>query len=227
MPRRNIELGNAADVMQHGRNVTIIPEEQASPSLAADNQVKVALRYYGLDIVNGGPAPNPDAISVDSTSFPGWKIEKYNDQTGTVPMVEIIDNTDENWEDAWLVVSLEHSGATLADYDFTVTSATIESVTPSTSNVTRHYAAPGNVSSTTGTYALHIATTVDGVRKMIAQFNAADWHENYYDEEYLEANKRTTYPYRLFLTRKSLPEDRKLSLAGWDDTFRFLLEVVP
>lgn len=237
MRPRKIAEGNAAGVIQVGRNVTIIPEEPQPVLSGRTTSKKIAVRYAGLDVVNGGPAENPDGLSPNDPLFPGWTIQEYNCATGvcasmpgTTTYVEIINNLPDDWEEAWLIVELEHVGASGTEYLFKVTSASIESADlpdDEKINLSYHYAG-GSMAATSGAYSVQLATTVDGVRRMVSQFDAPDQHANYFDEDFLIQNRRDgAMVYSLMLDGVLLPEDRKLFIAAWDGTFRYLLETVP
>lgn len=189
MPRVKITNGNAKEVIVRGDNVTIVPsEEESFARISLQTLSSVKLTGGGLFVVNGGPPPQEDPnfpISVNDPLFPGWRIEEYNCASGvcaslpgTTTYVEIINALPSDWVDAYLVVEMEHAGAS-TELLFRVVSATLvdsEGLSGFTIQNMGYAISGGAVTTSTGAYYLQLATTdADGVRIMTSQMRMPSW----------------------------------------------------
>lgn len=182
-----INPGNAEDVIQRGRNITIVPRSGELVSPGSRRKTSVRLTGYGMFVVNGGPQPNPDEIPVNESTYPGWKIEEYNCAFGscaTFPaapdrFVEVVYDLPDNWTNAYLVVEMAHAGATPDEMLFRVVSAKIvdDGGLSFYTFVNMSYSlSTGEVDNTVGAYYIQLATTdTDGTRILTSQMREGSW----------------------------------------------------
>ena len=163
-----IRRGNAADVQQRGVNVLITPEDSDSGFVRTETELNV-VRLGGMDVVNGGPAPNPNNIDIDEL-YPGWRITRFGDRfNDAIPgYVAIEYELSGNWTNAYLEVELQSYGNRFEDVE--VTGARIHSSKLlSDYDLSYKLGGPGLDGSfieTTGRYTVQIATTVLGRKIM-------------------------------------------------------------
>ncbi len=211
MRQRKINLGNAESVTQRGRNVTIIPFENESAISVSRNERRSVRWPIGIDVIGGGEPENPDNIDVNDAAFPGWRVYAYDcanspcTATETDPLyVEIVNLLQTGWLNAYMVMRIEHAGASATDYLFRVTSINIESNIADEVPVDLTYGASGMIV-TQGVYVFQIAATADdGSKRMtmftsrpdrLAQVRNSEFAEAYYNSQ---SNAVTLYPAGLF-----------------------------
>lgn len=222
MRRRRIDIGNAREVIERGRNVTIVPVESDSTLQNSESVRSRPIRYTGLDVANGSPPQNPDGIDVDDLTFPGWRVEAYNCASGvcaSMPAsqayVEVTDNLGPDWDDAYLILTIEHIG-TSTEMLFQVTSATLEPVVPvSTPPVNLTYAYSGGaIVNPTGVYAWHLATTdADGKKVMLMEMREPGDYALLPDSTYVKTAARSRgEAYVVYVDGAFRPEDHYVPL---------------
>ena len=211
MPQRKINLGNAESVTQRGRNVTIVPFSSDESISVAVNERRVIHWPDGIDIVGGEEPTNPDGIDVSNALFPGWRVYAYDcanspcTATETDPLyVEIVNLLQTGWLNAYMVMRIEHAGASATDYLFRVTSINIKSIIADDVPVDLTYGASGMIV-TQGVYVFQIAATAaDGSKRMtmftsrpdrLALVRNSEFAEAYYNSQF---NAVTLYPAGLF-----------------------------
>lgn len=211
MRQRKIHPGNAESVIDRGRNVTIVPFASDESISVAVNERRVIHWPDGIDVIGGGAPDNPDNIDVSSDLFPGWRVYAYDysnppyTTTETDPLyVEIVNLLQTGWLNAYMVMRIEHAGASATDYLFRVTSINIESNIADEVPVDLTYGASGMIV-TQGVYVFQIAATAaDGSKRMtmftsrpdrLAQVRNSEFAEAYYNSQF---NAVTLYPAGLF-----------------------------
>lgn len=175
MRRRKINPGNAECVIQRRNNITIVPFEDDA-LLSVDSVERRSIRWpLNIDVIGGGAPDNPDNIDVNDDLFPGWRAYAYHCASGacTSPLqdplyIEIQNNLTETWTNAFMIMKINHVGATSTEYLFRVEEMSINQDTDgvSLSDITE-----GNsgITSGAGVYSFQIAATAnDGTKRMTA-----------------------------------------------------------
>lgn len=176
MRQRKINLGNAESVTQRGRNVTIVPFENESVISVSRNERRSVRWPIWINVIGGGEPENPDSIDVNDAAFPGWRVYAYDcaNSPCTAPeaaplYVEIVNLLQTGWLNAYMVMRIEHAGASATDYLFRVTSINIESNIADEVPVDLTYGASGMIV-TQGVYVFQIAATADDGSKRMTMF---------------------------------------------------------
>lgn len=207
MRRRNINAGTAEMVVERNGSFQIIPFESETPMSVSRNERRVIRWPMGIDVIGGGAPDNPDNVDVNDAAFPGWRIYRYVDTgtpgvaTGPDPLYLEIDNQlPSSWTNAYMVIRLEHVGASATDYTFRVDELSIRSSVSDVITADLTYGNSGVINGT-GAYAFQIAATAsDGSKRMVMFTNRADvlatvrnsdLARNYYS---LRTNPVTLYP---------------------------------
>lgn len=211
MRQRKIHPGNAESVIDRGRNVTIVPFEGES-SIQMSSVERRNIRWPdGIDVIGGGAPDNPDNIDVSSNLYPGWRVYAYDcantpcTAAETEPLyVEIVNLLQTGWLNAYMVMRIEHAGASATDFLFRVTELSIRSVVADITAVDLAYGASGMII-TQGVYVFQIAATAaDGSKRMtmftsrpdrLALVRNSEFAEAYYNSQ---SNAVTLYPAGLF-----------------------------
>lgn len=175
MRQRKINPGNAESVIQRGNNITIVPFDDEA-RLSVSSTERRSIRWpLNIDVIGGGAPPNPDNIDVNDDLFPGWRAYAYHCASGTCtsplqdPLYIEIENTlSETWTNAFMVMRINHVGATSTEYLFRVKEMYICQDTDgvSLSDITEDNS---GISNPNGVYSFQIAATAnDGTKRMTA-----------------------------------------------------------
>lgn len=173
MRQRKIHPGNAESVIDRGRNVTIVPFENESAISVSRNERRSVRWPIGINVIGGGEPENPDSIDVNDAAFPGWRVYAYDcaNSPCTAPeasplYVEIINRLGSSWTNAYMVLKINHAGASPTDYLFRVQEISIVSNVSDVATADLTYGASGMIN-TSGVYTFQIAATAgDGSRRM-------------------------------------------------------------
>ncbi len=219
MPQAKINVGNAEDVIQRGRNVTIVPFDESPAEINSASIRSIKVRYLSMDVANGTNPPNPDSINVNLDTFPSWKVAKYDCANGSCPAnpaaqtyVEVSYNLSDTWENAHFVASIVHAtdeGAASDEMLFKVESASIVSNADALTPAPITYSlSTGNIVNGVGLYVWKIAMTdEDGKRIMLMGMrDNVEW-DWLHDSAYLDSvHASRGFPSILYISGKFVIE---------------------
>lgn len=175
MRQRKINPGNAECVIQRGNNINIVPFDGDSRVSVASVERRSIRWPENIDVIGGGAPANPDNIDVNDDLFPGWRAYAYHCSSGTCtsplqdPLyIEIQNDLPGTWTNAFLIMKINHVGATSTEYLFRVEEMSIRD---SLGGVSPSDIIEDNsgIAVPEGTYAFQIATTAsNGTKRMTA-----------------------------------------------------------